>query len=119
MMRKWGIEQPANVLFHKPFGFFDFVKLEMNAMCVITDSGTVQEECAIFKVPNVTIRTTTERPETIECGSNILAGVDIDSITRAAWIVMYGKLQDQVWQSPNGYEDTNVSSKVAKIVLGY
>ena len=57
-----------------PFGLFDFVALERAARCVITDSGTVQEEGCIFGVPNVTIRDVTERPETIECGSNILSG---------------------------------------------
>ena len=51
----------------EPFGFFDFLALEQNAYCVLSDSGTVQEECAIFKVPNVTLRDVTERPETLEC----------------------------------------------------
>ena len=59
----------------EPFGFFDFVALERNARCVLTDSGTVQEECCIFGVPTVTMRDTTERPETVECGSNVLSGV--------------------------------------------
>ena len=54
--------------------FFSFVNLEKNAFMVLTDSGTVQEECAIFGVPNVTVRDVTERPETIECGSNIIGG---------------------------------------------
>jgi UDP-N-acetylglucosamine 2-epimerase (non-hydrolysing) len=57
-------------------GFFDFVKLEKNAQAVLTDSGTVQEECAIFGIPNVTLRDVTERPETIECGSNVLSGAE-------------------------------------------
>ncbi|HDK81211.1 MAG TPA: UDP-N-acetylglucosamine 2-epimerase (non-hydrolyzing), partial [Nitrospirae bacterium] len=64
-----------NVYFLPPFGFFDFIALEQRAFCVITDSGTVQEECCIFRVPNVTIRDVTERPETVETGSNIIAGL--------------------------------------------
>ena len=64
----------------EPFGFFDFIALEQKARCVLSDSGTVQEESAIFKVPNVTLRDVTERPETIECGSNILTGSDPDQI---------------------------------------
>ena len=60
----------------EPFGFFDFIALEQKAGCVLSDSGTVQEECSIFKVPNVTMRDVTERPETLECGSNILSGAD-------------------------------------------
>ncbi len=58
----------------EPFGYFDFVALERDARCVLTDSGTVQEECCIMRVPAVTLRDTTERPETIECGSNVLSG---------------------------------------------
>ena len=62
--------------FVEPIGFFDFVRLEQSAFCVLTDSGTVQEETCILGVPNVTLRDVTERPETIECGSNVLAGCD-------------------------------------------
>jgi UDP-N-acetylglucosamine 2-epimerase (non-hydrolysing) len=72
------VEVHPLVEFHEPFGFFDFVKLEKNAFCVLTDSGTVQEECCLFHIPTVTIRKTTERPETIQCGSNMLSGIDAD-----------------------------------------
>ena len=65
----------TGVRYLEPLGLFDFVALERQA-CVLTDSGTVQEECAIFRVPSVTLRDVTERPETIEAGSNMLAGVD-------------------------------------------
>jgi UDP-N-acetylglucosamine 2-epimerase (non-hydrolysing) len=51
------------IQFHEPFGLFDFIALERNAFCVLSDSGTVQEECCLFKVANVTIRDVTERPE--------------------------------------------------------
>ena len=72
----------------KPLGFFDFVRLEREARAVMSDSGTVQEECAIFRVPNVTIRDVTERPETIECGSNILSGADSEDVERAMSLVL-------------------------------
>jgi len=65
-------------------GFADFVRLEREARLVLTDSGTVQEECCIFKVPNVTLRDVTERAETIEAGSNILSGALPSSISKAA-----------------------------------
>lgn len=64
----------------EPLGIFDFVHLDQHAMCVLTDSGTVQEECCIFKVPNVTLRDVTERPETVEVGSNMLSGAEPDLI---------------------------------------
>ncbi len=75
----------------EPFGFFDFTSLEKQAHCVITDSGTVQEECCIFKVPNITIRDVTERPETLECGSNMLTGVSPEYIMKALEVVLNEK----------------------------
>jgi len=100
----------------EPFGFFDFTALEKSALCVITDSGTVQEECSIFKVPNITIRDVTERPETIESGSNMLTSVSPDLILRSLEVVLNEKCE---WEPPAGYLDKNVSSKVVKIILGY
>ncbi len=99
-----------------PLGFFDFVRLEQSASCVLSDSGTVQEECAIFKVPNVTLREVTERPETIECGSNVLGGVTASSILRATQVALFPATR---WSAPPGYEHTSVSRTVAKIVLGH
>lgn len=99
-----------------PFGFFDFIELEQNAKCVISDSGTVQEECCIFKVPNVTIRDVTERPETIESGSNILTGAEPDSILGSVRFVLE---QKRNWTIPPEYLVENVSSTVMKIVIGY
>ncbi len=100
----------------KALGFFEFVKLEKNALAVMTDSGTVQEECAIFGVPNVTIRDVTERPETIECGSNILAGSEPSSIVSAVELAIS---QPAAWTPPREYMAENVSQTVSKIILGY
>ncbi|MCZ0874848.1 non-hydrolyzing UDP-N-acetylglucosamine 2-epimerase [Peribacillus sp. AS_2] len=101
--------------FHEPFGFFDFVKLEKNAFCVLTDSGTVQEECCLFHVPAVTIRKTTERPETIESGSNILSGINAKQIVNCVKVMVN---QQKNWTFPVGYDHKNVSDKVLKIILG-
>jgi UDP-N-acetylglucosamine 2-epimerase (non-hydrolysing) len=98
------------------FGFFDFVALERHARCVLTDSGTVQEECCIFGVPTVTLRDTTERPETLECGSNVLSGVEAEAIARITDLVL---ATDCVWTPPHEYMATDVSSTVARIVLGH
>lgn len=100
----------------EPLGFFDFVKLEQNAFAVLTDSGTVQEECSIFGVPNVTVRDVTERPETLECGSNIIAGANSDAILSAVEIAV---AQPSNWTPPREYLTTNTSQIVSKIVLGY
>src|SRR5947209_10119088 len=82
-VEQFGIDlNKAGLRFLPPLGFFDFVRLEKSAGCVLSDSGTVQEETCLFGVPNVTIREVTERPETIECGSNILGGTEPDAICR-------------------------------------
>ncbi len=99
-----------------PLGFYDFVKLEKHAFCVLSDSGTVQEECCIFGVANVTLRDVTERPETVECGSNILSGADPDSILSA---VRIATSVGHVWTPPAEYLQTNVAATVVRIVTGY
>ncbi len=97
------------------FGFFEFVALERAARCVLTDSGTVQEECCIFGVPAVTLRDTTERPETLECGSNVLSGVEPDAIARATSAVL---AERGTWTPPPEYLATDVGATVARIALG-
>lgn len=117
-MEAFGVdpERDAGVRFFPPLGFFDFVALERAAFCVLSDSGTVQEECSIFKVANVTVRDVTERPETLECGSNMLAGADEGEIMRAVRTVLD---QKPSWAPPPEYLAENVSATVARIVLGH
>ena len=102
--------------FVPPLGFFDFVALELSAFCALSDSGTVQEECCIFHVPNVTLRDVTERPETIECGSNMLSGCEPQMIMRCVETVLS---QPPNWLPPLEYLEKDVSGKVVRIVLGY
>ncbi len=109
-------DRDAGVRFLDPFGFFDFVKLEMTARCVLSDSGTVQEECAILGRPNVTLRDVTERPETVECGSNILAGSEPEDILRCTALAMS---QKGTWQAPPEYLRTEISSTAARILIGH
>jgi UDP-N-acetylglucosamine 2-epimerase (non-hydrolysing) len=115
-VKEFGINlNRAGLLFAEPFGFIDFVHLEQNAFCLLSDSGTVQEEACIFRVPNVTIRDVTERPETIDCGSNVLAGCDPDTILRLVRLVTERPAH---WQPPAEYLATNVAATVSRIVLG-
>jgi UDP-N-acetylglucosamine 2-epimerase (non-hydrolysing) len=100
----------------EPLGFFDFVHLEKNSLAVLTDSGTVQEECSIFGIPNITLRDVTERPETIEVGSNILSGAEPENIVRAVDLALS---QPAGWTAPREYLATNVAQTVSKIILGY
>ena len=116
-LQKFGIRPDSELIkLMKPLGFFDFVKLEKNSLAVLTDSGTVQEECAIFGIPNITLRDVTERPETIECGSNILSGAETDSILRSVELAIS---QPANWTAPKEYLAENVAHTVSKIILGY
>jgi UDP-N-acetylglucosamine 2-epimerase (non-hydrolysing) len=116
-MAEFGILQDNPMIrFLQPFGFFDFIHLERNAFCVLSDSGTVQEECCIFKVPNVTLRDVTERPETVEVGSNVLSGVEPESILRCVDTALSHGCN---WDPPQEYLAGNVSGTIAKIVSGY
>lgn len=100
----------------EPFGFFDFIHLEQHAFCMISDSGTVQEEACIFGIPNVTIRDVTERPETVECGSNALAGADPE---RLLALIAFATGAQRKWKAPPEYLVTNVSDVVTRILLNH
>lgn len=102
--------------FLEPLGFFDFVRLERDALCLISDSGTVQEEACLLGRPNVTIRDVTERPETVECGSNLLAGIDAARILDAVDLVVG---ETPRWDPPSEYLRTDVAATVTRIVLGH
>lgn len=116
-MDQFGIATSGSLIrFPEPYGFFDFITLEKHARCVLSDSGTVQEECAIFKTPVVTLRDVTERPETMECGSNILSGASREDILRCTDLVL---AQNPSWQPPPEYVVPNVSDTVVRIALSY
>ena len=103
-----------NIIVSEPFGFFDFVNLEQNCFMAISDSGTVQEEMCLFKIPTVTIRDTTERPETVWCGSNVISGLDKTNII-ACFNRM--KLSNRNWEIPVEYDRDNVSDVVVNMLL--
>ena len=113
-IKKFKIKLNKNIIITKPLDFFNFVKLEINSFCVLTDSGTVQEECAIFKIPNIILRDKTERPETIESGSSIISMNSKSDILNSIKFTTENKLiSDEV----AGYHDLNVSKKVLNIIL--
>jgi UDP-N-acetylglucosamine 2-epimerase (non-hydrolysing) len=115
-LKQFGIKiSNLNVRFIDPPGFFPFIALELNAFCVLSDSGTVQEECCIFKIPNVTLRDVTERPETIECGSNVLAGSNPQEVLKCVMTVLSNPPK---WLPPAEYLVTDVTNTVARIMLG-
>lgn len=106
----------GDVRFLDPFGFFDFVHLQEQARCVLTDSGTVQEEAALLRVPVVTLRDVTERPETLEHGSNILTGADVDAIVAAVDAAVE---LGTGWTLPVEYTAPQVASTVVRILSSH
>lgn len=115
---EWNSERPVDwrgIRWLKPLGFHAFTALEENAACVLTDSGTVQEEACIFRVPSVSLRDTTERPETVDCGSNVIAGVKPGRVKAAVHAALDNA--ERGWRTPEGYEDPRVSQIVARAVV--
>jgi len=112
MMSEFHLE-PRDLALIDPVDFFAFLQLESNARLILTDSGGVQEEACILRVPCVTLRDNTERPETIEVGANILAGASSDRILECAK-VMLGR--ENNWLNPFG--DGTAGRKIVKIITG-
>lgn len=116
-VKAFGVDlQREGLSFLEPLGFFDFLRLEEAAFCLLSDSGTVQEEGCILGVPNVTLRDVTERPETLECGSNILSGAEPASVLSA---VRFVSAQCGGWQPPAEYLAPVVAETVSRILLGF
>ncbi len=103
----------------KPFGFFDYNKLQKNAYCVLSDSGTLSEESAMLDFPAVLIRTSTERPEVLDKGSVVVGGITEKDICQAMDMAVSMKDNNEPYVMAEDYADTNVSLKVVKIVQSY
>ncbi|MBK5484111.1 UDP-N-acetylglucosamine 2-epimerase (non-hydrolyzing) [Peribacillus sp. TH16] len=103
----------------KPFGFFDYNKLQLNSFCVLSDSGTVPEEAAILGFPAVSIRTSTERPEALDKGVIILGGIKTDEIVQSVELCRHMWENNELVLPVTDYVDNNVSVKVVKIIQSY
>ncbi|MBW6518668.1 MAG: UDP-N-acetylglucosamine 2-epimerase (non-hydrolyzing) [ANME-2 cluster archaeon] len=101
-----------NLIMCEPFGYLEFLQLEKNAKLIATDSGGIQEEACILGVPCITLRDNTERPETIETGANLLAGIEPLSIAKAANEMMVKRTS---WKNPFG--DGNSSDRILNIIM--
>ena len=103
----------------KPFGFMDYNKLQKNAYCVLSDSGTLSEESAMLGFAGVLIRTSTERPEVLDKGTVVIGGIKEQSIEQGIELAVKMRDNNEELVIPHDYEDTNVSVKVCKIVQSY
>ena len=115
MLEKFSIKASENIIFSEPFGFLDFHKLMDNAFLVMSDSGTVPEECCIKRIPNLILRKATERIEILEHAGSILVGTDNrDLIVKGADLMLSSKLN---WQIPNDYLVEDSSDRVLSLLL--
>lgn len=102
----------------KPLGFFDYVYLQKNAFCVLSDSGTIPEESAILNFPGVSMRNSTERPEALDAGSIVLGGNNPKDLINAIELSINSFVENR--ENPvKDYRDQNVSEKVVKIIQSY
>ena len=107
------------ILLLKPFGFLDYVKLQKNALCVISDSGTISEESAILNFPAITLRNSMERPEALDAGSIILTGFDTNSVISSIKIVIDQHQTNGINKSvPNEYMISDTSRRVLNLITG-
>ena len=118
-LKKGFVRSHRLIKYYKPFGFFDYVTLEKNALCVISDSGTIQEESAILNFPAVQIRNSSERPEAFDAGTIILTGLDKDIILQSISIAIKQSKEGEKFDFPPAYKNTNVSNKVLRIIIGF
>ncbi|PSL06312.1 non-hydrolyzing UDP-N-acetylglucosamine 2-epimerase [Cecembia rubra] len=109
----------SNVFISNPFGFFDYIKLQKNAFCIISDSGTLPEESAYYNLPAVSLRTSTERPEALEKGVFTIGSISSENIIQAIDLAV--KMHENEYYAIDvpAYLDKNVSIKVVKIIQSY
>ena len=115
-----GAAPHAKVQFLKPFGFFDYIRLQMEALCVVSDSGTIFEEASLLNLPAITIRNAHERPEGMDEGTLIMAGLKKERVLEAVKVVLEQfNSTDRRAMPVEDYEAPVVSRKILRIVLSY
>lgn len=103
----------------KPFGFFDYIKLQMNSLCVVSDSGTLAEESSILKFPSVSIRTSTERPEAFDKGNILLGNISKIELMQSIDMAIEMKNCNDIGSNVIHYLDDTVSIKTIKIIQSF
>ena len=108
------------IRFLKPFGFCDYIKLQLEARCVVSDSGTITEEASLLDLPAITIRNAHERPEGMDVGTLVMAGLKKERVLEAIRVVVaQHNKANRIMQSVQDYESRSVSKQVLRIVMSY
>jgi UDP-N-acetylglucosamine 2-epimerase len=111
-------ECSPNIRFLPPFGYHDYLRLQTDAFCTLSDSGTISEEASILGFPAVTMRNAIERPEAIDTGHIAVTGLDPETILRSIEFVTANRDQDSRQPIADEYEIRNTSTRVVKLILG-
>jgi len=114
-----GFKFDKRVIQHQPLGFFDYNKLQLNAFCVVSDSGTVPEESSYFKFPAVSVRTSTERPEAMDKGVFTIGSISSEQVLQAVDLAVSMHENGDLGLTVPAYSDENVSVKVIKLIQSY
>ena len=108
------------IQFLKPFGFCDYLKLQMESLCVVSDSGTISEEASLLNLPAITIRNAHERPEGMDVGTLIMSGLKKDRVLDAVRVIIAQHNRSQRVMSPvSDYESVAASKQILRVVLSY
>ena len=110
--------EEEGIAFLKPFGFADYVRLQQDALCVLSDSGTITEECALLGFPAVTLREVHERPEGMDSGTLVMSGLSANRVLQAIDVVT-SRGPNERPGLPADYLETNVSRKVVQTIVSY
>lgn len=119
LLKSSKIKLDRKIKFMKPFGLFDYIKLQMHSKCVLSDSGTITEEASLLNFPAITIRQSHERPEGMDSGVLIMSGLDPDRIIQSIDITIKQHKERLFNSKVEDYEQNEVSKKVLKIVVSY
>ncbi len=114
-----GFQFDQRVIQHQPLGFFDYNKLQQNAFCVVSDSGTLPEESAFLHFPAVSVRTSTERPEALDKGVFIIGSITVTQVLQAVEMAVEMYKSGECSCDVPAYIDDNVSTKVVKLIQSY
>ncbi len=117
-LEELNVKLSSLIKLNKPFGMFDYIKLQKNAYCNLSDSGTIHEDAAIMGIPALVIRESSERPEVYDTGNVIITGLKSDVILNSIEIVVSQKKDNVDFLIPQDYKDKNVSDKVVRLIAG-
>lgn len=118
-IKERGFKFNKRVIQHKPLGFFDYNKLQQNAFCVVSDSGTLPEESASLHFPAVSVRTSTERPEAMDSGVFVIGSISSDAVIQAVRMAVDLQYEGFTPSPVEAYTDENVSDKVIRLIQSY